>query len=94
MDWLINFLEQALEWLLEAFLWVPRKLTELILDGLAFVIESIPVPAFFSNAGGFLGAIDPTIVFFLESFAFAEGMAIVFSAFVIRFIIRRLPVVG
>ena len=91
---LIEFLEQILAWFKDLMLWIPRKLTELVLDGLALLIEAIPVPSFLLNAPGFLGAIDPTVAYFLEGFAFAEGLTIIFSAYVLRFLIRRIPVVG
>ena len=94
MSSLIDFLESILTWLKDLLLWLPRKLTELVLDGLAALIEAIPVPDFLSSAPGFLGGIDPTLVFFLNGFAFAEGLTIIFSAYVLRFLIRRLPIVG
>jgi hypothetical protein len=94
MSSLIDFLSQILTWLKDLLLWLPRKLCELILDGLAVVIEAIPVPGFLDSAPGWLGGIEPTIVYFLEGFAFAEGLTIIFSAYVLRFLIRRLPIVG
>lgn len=94
MEWLIEFLERILAWLLEVLLWVPRKLWELILDGLAWVVENIPVPTWLGNAGSFFSGIDPGIVYYLEGFAFAEGVAIVIGAYVIRFLIRRIPLIG
>ncbi|MEM8684360.1 MAG: DUF2523 family protein [Pseudomonadota bacterium] len=94
MEALIQFLEQILVWFKELMLWIPRKLAELILDGLAALIEAIPVPGFLQNASGFLGAIDPNVAYFLEGFAFAEGLSIILSAYVLRFLIRRIPLVG
>lgn len=94
MSSLIEFLGEILVWLKELLLWVPRKLTELVLDGLATVVEAIPVPTFVSNASGYLAAVPPDVVFFLDGFAFEEGVAIILSAYVIRFVIRRLPIVG
>lgn len=94
MSSLIAFLEEVLVWLVDLMLFVPRKIAELVLDGLASLIEVIPVPSFVSTAGGFLAAIDPTIIFVLQGFAFAEGLAVIFVAYVIRFLIRRIPVVG
>lgn len=94
MDFLIDFLGQILVWLKDLLLWLPRKITELVLDGLAFVIEAIPVPDFLQNASGYLAAVPPEVVFFLDGFLFAQGIAIIVSAFVLRFVIRRIPIVG
>lgn len=94
MDFLIDFLSDMLVWLKDLLLWLPNKLAELILDGLAALIEAIPVPSWLSNAPTFLGNIDPTVAFFLEGFQFAQGLLIVFAAYVLRFLIRRIPVIG
>ena len=94
MDYLINFLSDILVWLKDLLLWIPRKLTELILDGLAALIEAVPVPDWLNNAGNFLASIDPTVLYFLEAFQFAQGLTIVLAAYVIRFLIRRIPVIG
>jgi hypothetical protein len=83
-----------LVWLKDVLLWIPQKLYSLLLDGLAFVIEAIPVPAWLTNAPGYLGGIDPTVVYYLEGFAIAEGLSIIFAASLIRFLIRRIPLIG
>ena len=94
MDYLIDFLSQILVWLKDVLLWIPRKLTELVLDGLAALIEAIPVPTWLANAGNYLSGIDPTIAFFLQGFRFAEGLTIIFAAYILRFLIRRIPLIG
>ena len=94
MDYLIDFLSQILVWLKDLLLWIPRKLAELVLDALAALIEAIPVPAWLSNAGTYLAGIDPTIAFFLQGFRFAEGLTIIFAAYILRFLIRRIPLIG
>lgn len=94
MSSLIEFFERILVWLKDLLLWIPRKLTELVLDGLAALIELIPVPSFLSDAPTFLGGIDTQIAYFLEGFAIAEGLTIVFAAYILRFLIRRIPLVG
>jgi len=94
MDYLIDFLSQILVWLKDLLLWVPRKLSSLILDGLASLIESIPVPDWLANASGFLAGISPEIAYFLAAFEFEFGLTVVLAAYIIRFLIRRIPVVG
>ena len=94
MDFLLDWLSDFSEWLGDKLLWVPRKLTELVLDGLALLIEAIPVPTWLANAGNYLAGIDPTIAFFLQGFRFAEGLTIIFAAYILRFLIRRIPLIG
>lgn len=94
MDKLIEFLQRILDWCVELLLWVPRKLWELILDGLAGLIESIPVPTFMSNLGSWVSGIDPAIAYFGGPLQLGTGMTFVALAWVIRFAIRRIPLVG
>lgn len=81
-------------WLKDLLLWVPLKLWELLLDGLASVIEAIPVPDFVNSAQGYFNGISPQILWVLNLFAVPEGMTMVMAALVLRFVVRRLPVVG
>jgi len=94
MNFLIDWLDRFTAWLLEMVLWVLRKLCELVFDGLAFLFQSIPVPSFMQNAPVFLAQIDPAIMYFLEAFMIADGLVIMISAGIVRFVIRRTPLVG
>ncbi len=82
------------EWLLDAMLFIPRKTFQLILEALAGIIEAIPVPDFFAQAGSGLGNIPAYTMFFAEFAQIPEGIAIILSAYTIRFLIRRIPLVG
>jgi len=94
MDKLIEFLQRILAWLVDLLLWVPRKLYELFLDGVATVIEAIPVPGFMDNLGDMLAGLHPAIAYFSAPLQISVGLTWVFSALVLRFLIRRIPVVG
>jgi hypothetical protein len=84
---------EILQFLLDVLLWVPRKLIELVMDGLATVIEAIPLPAWLDGVS-ILDEIPEGVAFFAEAFLIPEGVTILVSAYVIRFLIRRLPIVG
>jgi hypothetical protein len=88
-DWITD----VLEWLKELLLWLPRKLWELLLDGLASVLELIPVPEFLQG-GPVLGFVPPEVAFFAHAFLLEEGVTIVIGAYMFRFILRRIPVIG
>lgn len=82
------------QWLLDLLLWIPRKVWELLLDGLASFVEAIPVPEFMSNLGSWVSGIDPAIAYFGGPLQLGTGMTFVALAWVIRFAIRRIPVIG
>lgn len=82
------------DWLRDLLLWVPQKLWELFLDGLAAVLEAIPVPSWISSAGGVFDAIPDGVIYFAQAFQLPAGLSIIVSAYVIRFLIRRIPIIG
>jgi hypothetical protein len=89
-----DYLTRFMEWLLEVLLWVPRKVWAETLDALAGVLESIPVPDFVATADSAFNAIPANIVFFSQYFAVSEGITMILSAYVLRFLIRRIPIIG
>lgn len=82
------------QWLMDLLLWVPRKLFSLLLDSLASVLEAIPVPDFMSGLAGWASALDPAIAYFSAPLQIGTGIGFVFAAYVLRFAIRRIPVIG
>ncbi|MCY1371033.1 hypothetical protein D9M68_896980 [compost metagenome] len=98
MDSVITFIKdtitEILEWILEMVLWLPKKIWSLLLDGLASVIESLPVPDFVASAGNFFGNIPGSVVYFFQFFAVGEGLAMIATALVLRFALRRIPLIG
>lgn len=93
MSSLIDFLEEILAWLLDVIIWAAETLWELVLSAVAAVLLAIPVPEWLVGASPF-ASLDPGVVFFAEAFELPEGIAIILGAYVIRFLIRRIPVIG
>jgi len=89
-----DLLSDFAEWLMDLLLWVPRKLWAELLDGLATLFEAIPVPDFIATAQSVFNGIPSTMLFFLDKFAFGEGVAMVLSAYLLRFLLRRIPIIG
>lgn len=94
MSYLIEFLERILAWLLEVLLWVPQKLYQLVLEALAAVLEAIPVPEFMENLGSLVAGLDPAVAYFGGPLQLGTGLTWVFTAMTLRFLIRRIPVIG
>ena len=70
------------------FFWFISKIVDLFV----YLLSLIPVPDFIQN----LQTYTPPegVVYFLNFFNFDVGIGIIVTAYIARFIIRRLPVVG
>lgn len=93
-EWFKTQFTNLMQFIADVLLWVPRQLVAWILDALASLIEAIPVPAFVNSIDGYLSAIDPGIMYFASFMQLDAAIAIIMSAHVIRFGIRRLPFIG
>ena len=89
-----EMLSDFAKWLADLLLWVPRKLWAELLDGLASIVEAIPVPDFVSTAQSAFASIPSSVLFFADKFAVAEGVAMILAAYGLRFVIRRIPLIG
>lgn len=94
MESLIQFLQSILTWLQNFFDGLPLYLLGPFLDGINAFLQWIPVPSFFSDAGGYISNIPPAAAYFLQGFNIAPGFTMIVSAYIIRFLIRRIPFFG
>lgn len=51
-------------------------------------------PEFFNTASQVLNSVPESVVYFADSFALDLGITMILSAYLIRFVIRRLPIFG
>lgn len=82
----------ALKWIqdeLKAFFY---WLYDCLMMGFAAVVESIPVPDFLSSNNSYV--LSSTVSWFLEPFNVPYGVSIIVSAYIARFILRRIPFIG
>jgi len=82
------------DWLRDLLLWVPKKLWELFLDGVTAVLEAIPVPSWLSGASAVFDAIPDGVIYFAQALQLPAGLSMILGAYVLRFIIRRIPIIG
>ena len=71
------------------FLWV----YESILLGISNLFSLIPAPAFLDNINASL-SIPSSVAFFAAPMQFQFGIGVIVSAYTIRFLIRRIPIIG
>lgn len=93
-EWLLDMVMSILEWMIDLPVKVFLYLLEMLLNGCAFIFESIPVPSFVSQVGGLFAAIPPEIGYFVNMFRIPEGMMMLIGALLARFLLRRIPIIG
>lgn len=69
-----------------------QAIIEKLMSAMAQLINAIPVPSWLNNVTSV--QLDPLITWALEAVSIQYGIGIMVSAYVTRFIIRRIPIVG
>ena len=92
--WLVEQLQALLDWFMELLDWAPKKVFSALMDGLAAFLEALPVPDFIGGAGHLFGGIPPAVSYITTLLAVNEGIAMMGTALVLRFILRRIPLIG
>jgi hypothetical protein len=85
------------EWLIDLLLYIPRQIYSLFIDGLIAVFNGlfgIFDVSWMTSATIYLGGVPSGVLWFLSFFQFEYGLSAVFSALGLRFLIRRMPVIG
>jgi len=94
LDFIVNAISSLATWLkdlLESFF---LYCYQLLLAGLSNLIDLVPVPDWALNLPQLFIQIPSSVIYFANMFDMGFGMSVVFSALGIRFLIRRLPVIG
>jgi len=101
VDWLWSFPNKLLEWLQDAydsFIDFLENFPQWVFSGICEAVvkffEAIPVPQFFHDAGSAMQSIPPQVIFFTSMFRLDFGVTVVLLAYLIRFVIRRIPIIG
>lgn len=91
---ILRFIGDVIAWVVDFVQWVMVKAALLVFEAIIAVLSAIPVPEWISGISGNIGSLSSGILYFIAPFEFGTGMAWVVSAYLLRFLIRRLPVVG
>jgi len=91
---MFQWVTDALEWLWQVLLYIPKWIVQSILEALANVINSIPVPDFVSSAPGLFLQVPAGVWWFASVAQLDVGIPMVFGAYALRFLIRRIPIIG
>lgn len=88
--WLSDAFDAFVAFLMDLPAWAFSKIAE----GIVSFFEAIPVPDFFVSAANAFGSVPSEVVFFAEAFQIGPGVTMVLGAYLLRFIMRRIPFIG
>jgi hypothetical protein len=94
MDFLIAFLSRILTWLVSFVQWIGDLAISTALGALITLLNAIPVPSWMSSAPSVLAGVPSGVVWVFQILQLPAGLVILLSAWVLRFLIRRIPLIG
>lgn len=72
------------------FVW----LSEQVFNGIVAVFNAIPLPSWATSGGDVLSGIPPSVGYFVGPFDIGYGAGVIVSAYGLRFLVRRIPLIG
>lgn len=91
---LFKWLNDAFDAIINFFLDLPAWIFSKIADAVVSFFDALPVPDFFIQAGSAFSSIPDGVVYFAQSFQIGIGVSMVLGAYLLRFILRRIPFIG
>lgn len=91
---ILQFFADVVVWLVEFVVWLIVKWFTLIFDALIAVLNAIPVPTWLTSLATNIGGLDSGVLYFLQPLQLGTGLTWIFSAYLLRFLIRRIPFIG
>lgn len=89
-DWITGFFG----YLIDSVQWLFKWAIATVLDALIAVLSAIPVPDWLGNTGSIMGAVPSSVLWGAQFIQLPYGLTAMGSALLLRFMIRRLPIVG
>lgn len=94
MSFLIHWIIAFAAWLWDAVSTLALECFKALLEGLATVLQAIPAPGFMADAASYIGSIPPLMAYLASSLQLGAGLTIIVTAYIVRFVIRRIPFIG
>lgn len=94
MSFLLQWLVHAAQWLFDLVLALPLHLWVLVLGGLQAAVNAIPVPSFFSSAANYVAQMPSSVAYFSSGMQIPYGLGVITTAWFLRWVLRRIPLIG
>ncbi|TWH71296.1 uncharacterized protein DUF2523 [Azomonas agilis] len=90
----LDFIDRAVGEIYLMLWLLPLYVFDWIANGIIWFFNQLPVPDFFDKASYAFSNIPEGVVFFAQALQIKEGISMVLSAYLLRFVIRRIPIIG
>lgn len=84
-------MQDFLDAIIDFFLWLPRQIFSLFADAVIALFESIEAPEFVQNIN--LSGLDG-FAYIFDVFMIDYMISVTLAAYIARFLLRRMPVIG
>lgn len=89
-----EYANDAIDYAIDFFKDLPAYIFDKFADGIVSFFASIPVPEFVSALPNVFSSIPAEVIYFAQPFNLGYGLSVVLSAYLLRFIVRRIPFIG
>lgn len=89
-DWLLSILREILQFIVD----LPVQIADWLWQTLLELISSSFIMGLLSSAGELFTNISPSVWYFMNLFQIPFGITVVTSAYLLRFLVRRIPFIG
>lgn len=89
-SWFKSIFEQLATWLIDVIFMIFGWLW----DALMFLLDSLGLPEQIRTSATAFDAIPDSVWYFMNIFQIQFGLGLIIVAYLIRFMIRRIPVIG
>lgn len=100
-DWIWSLIEPFLTWIndlandfFELLLAFPEYVFEGICRGFAEFLRELPAPSFVLEAGSIFQHVPPELAFYSRMLEIPFGISVITAALLLRFVLRRIPIIG
>lgn len=91
---LFQYVENLINAVLDVVIVFPEYIYMQLGEGVVAFFEWLPVPSFFYSASGAFDSIPSSIIFYGNALQIGPGISMILGAYLLRFIIRRIPFIG
>ena len=93
-QWFWEGIQETLSWIKDLAIWLIGKTIQLLVEGAIAAVNAIPIPDFFDEAQSAFGTIPEGVWWFASALEVGSGVLLILGAYLLRFILRRIPIFG